>query len=135
MTEPTFTVDDVLTRVRKIKSDAGYSADNVYLWVRDAVLELFTQAPKSRKDDSGGEVSDWPAAFTAGTDTVTCRLMYLPLIVDYVLGRAFQEEGETQLHAARSTKHMEEFFKRAHWVEHGPAAFNDRTLGAMKGRA
>lgn len=130
MANPTFTVADVLQRVRLLKSDATYASATARLWVRDALLELFTQAEKTRQDENG-QVTDIPVAFTADTDVVPCSILYLPLLVDYVLARSLMEDADSQEHAARADKHLTMFFQRAHWVEHGPVQFNERTLGAL----
>jgi len=131
--DPTFTVANVLSRVRKLKSHATYSADDCRLWTFDAIMELYTQAPKARTLEDGG-VRDLPDFFTVDTDIVPCSIRYLPLIIDYVMGRAFMQDGDSQEHSTRSAQHFQLFFQRAHWVEYGPQGFNDRTQGVVKGR-
>lgn len=133
MTDPTFTIDSVLSRVRRLKSDATFSSTPVYLWVYDALMELYTQAPKTREAPDG-TVRDLPDAFTATTNIVPCSVLYLPLLADYVLARALMEDADSQEHATRAEKHFALFFQRAHWIQHGPIQFNDRTLGSIKER-
>lgn len=128
-----FTVQDIAERVRYLKNDAGYSIDKIYRWSYDALLELHVQAPKTRR--SGDSVYDLPKQFTAATDAFPCLIDYMPLIVDYVLARAFMGDGNSQEHAARSQIHFELFFKRAHWIEYGPQPFADRALASAKGRS
>lgn len=131
--DPTFTISDVISRVRKLKSDATYASTDCRLWIFDALMELYTQAPKTRKTETDG-VRDLPDFFTADTDIVPCSLRYLPLIVDYVMGRAFMQDGDSQEHSARSAQHFQLFFQRAHWVEFGPQGFNEHTQGVVRGR-
>lgn len=132
MNEPTFTVSDVLTRVRLLKADSTYASASCRLWVYDAVMELFTQAPKTRSEF--GNVQALPDFFTSDSDVVPCSVRYLPVIVDYVAARAWMQDGDSQEHGARAAQHFQLFFQRAHWAEFGPQGFNDRTLGALKGR-
>lgn len=134
MTDPIFTIEDVLDRVRKLKSDATYSTTDLRLWVYDALMELYTQAPKTRLDDEE-KIRDLPDAFTADTDTVPCSVKYMPLIVDYVLARALMQDADSQEHAARADKFFNLFFQRAHWIQHGPVQFNDRTLAPARERS
>lgn len=132
MIDPTFTVADVLSRVRELKSDASYASASCRVWAYDALMELYTQAPKTRVDD-GGDVRNIPNMFSADNDVVGCSILYLPLVIDYVLGRAFMSDGDSQEHSARAAQHFQLFYQRAHWIQHGPVQFNDRTLGVMRG--
>ncbi len=133
MSKPLFAVSDVLDRVKDVVGNATYAPAKAYRWTRDAVLELYLFSPKTRKGETG-TVREWPSAFTATTDKVPLDIEFLPIVTDYVIGRAFMEESDSQDHITRATTHFELFYKRAQWAELGVAAFNDRTLGPLKPR-
>ena len=120
MAEPTFKVSDVLSRVRLIKADASYLVGSACLWITDAVIELYIQAPKSRKNDLN-QVYEFPgtALLTTGESTVPCSICYMPLIVDYVAARAFMQDADSMDHRARASEHFKLFFDRAHLIEYG----------------
>lgn len=133
MASVTFSVEDVLDRVRLLKGDSTYSPTAAVLWTYDGLIELYMQAPNKVRQDEAGQTRPFPAPFAAIADTVPCRIEFMPLLVDYVLARALMSDGDSQEHAQRADKHFELFFRRAHWIEHGPLQFADRTLGPVKG--
>jgi hypothetical protein len=43
----------------------------------------------------------------------------MPLLVDYVMARAFMEDSDSQDHKARAMDHFKLFLDRAHLIQYG----------------
>jgi hypothetical protein len=117
MAAPIFTVADVTTRVRYLKSDSTYATSKVYVWLTDGLSLLFSVCPKARKNESIN-LEEYKR-FTADADVVPCHIVYLPLLADYVTCRALQEDADSQEHRARAAEHFKLFLDTALLLEYG----------------
>lgn len=118
MAEQVFRVSDVLTRVRLIKADAAYSAASLLIWLTDGLIELYTVCPDSRKKTDMVGVRDF-VFLTEDAQAVPCSVQYMPLLVDYVMARAFMEDGDSMDHNKRALEHLKIFFDRAQLHQYG----------------
>lgn len=104
---------NVIDRARAIWKDAGkttWSDANAFLWLSDAVLELYTIRPDSRID-AFGELRTY-ADITSLTDTIPCDERFRPLLVDYLVARGFMEDSDSGNHMERANAHFKMFYDR-----------------------
>lgn len=115
MAEPTFTVEDVLTRVRLLRNASDYLESSACVWVTDALIELYTHSTVARQDPER-RIREF-VVLTAKETVVPCSIKFMPVLVDYVVGRAFMEDGDSASHSARGGEHFKLFYDRIRLIE------------------
>lgn len=108
-----FLASTVIERARAIWKDPSKilcSDANACLWLSDALLELQRLKPTAFRDDYGNRV-DVPD-ISATTDSINLDAGWRPYLVDYVTGRGFMQDADSQEHKARGNDHFSLFYSR-----------------------
>jgi hypothetical protein len=103
----------IINRAKVIWQDANletFSEVNALLWLTDALSEARGGRTDAKLNDNG-ELTD-PLEVTAQTDVIPMHVKFRPALVDYVVSRGFEGDGDSQKHAELAIKYAESFLKR-----------------------
>lgn len=108
------TANDILKRAKSAWGKALTSTIlanenvNVYDWIGDAIVLLFSQKAIAKLSPSTGVEATFEE-ITTGSDVIDIDRKYLICLGDYVAARGFESDAENQNHQARAEYSMKMF--------------------------
>jgi hypothetical protein len=103
----------IIDRAKVIWQDAAletFSEAGALLWLTDALSETRGKRTDAKLDDAG-ELTE-PMEITDQADVIPVNVKFRPALVDYVVSRGFEGDGDSQKHAELAIKYAESFIKR-----------------------